>query len=119
MSAILDPAINVGPVIPGDDGLGVAGGVGGDVADGFLQAVHHLDGQDVVQKLGVEVLRPGGGAVDNFSGFRVQPPDVLQLVEDTSRASANELMSARGLVDLLIPRGGAGLIRACVDRRCG
>ena len=42
-------------------------------------------------------------------------PDALQLVEDTSRASANELMSARGLVDLLIPRGGAGLIRACVD----
>ena len=42
-------------------------------------------------------------------------PDVLQLVEDTSRTSANELMAARGLVDLLIPRGGAGLIRACVD----
>ena len=42
-------------------------------------------------------------------------PDVLQLVEDTSRASANELMAARGLVDLLIPRGGAGLIRAGVD----
>lgn len=41
--------------------------------------------------------------------------DALQLVEDTSRASANELMAARGLVDLLIPRGGAGLIRACVD----
>ena len=43
------------------------------------------------------------------------PQDALQLVEDTSRASANELMAARGLVDLLIPRGGAGLIRACVD----
>ena len=42
-------------------------------------------------------------------------PDALQLVVDTSRASANELMAARGLVDLLIPRGGAGLIRACVD----
>lgn len=42
-------------------------------------------------------------------------PDALQLVEDTSRDSANELMAARGLVDLLIPRGGAGLIRACVD----
>ena len=42
-------------------------------------------------------------------------PDVLQLVEDTTRASANELMQAGGLVDLLIPRGGAGLIRACVD----
>jgi len=43
------------------------------------------------------------------------PHDALQLVEDTTRASANELMQARGLVDLLIPRGGAGLIRACVD----
>ena len=41
--------------------------------------------------------------------------DALQLVEDTSRDSANQLMQARGLVDLLIPRGGAGLIRACVD----
>ena len=36
-------------------------------------------------------------------------------MEDTSRQSANELMTASGLVDLLIPRGGAGLIRACVD----
>ena len=43
------------------------------------------------------------------------PGDALQLVEDTSRESANELMRARGWVDLLIPRGGAGLIRACVD----
>ncbi len=43
------------------------------------------------------------------------PEDALQLVEDTSRRSANELMAARGYVDLLIPRGGAGLIRACVD----
>jgi len=43
------------------------------------------------------------------------PAEALQLVEDTTRASANELMAARGYVDLLIPRGGAGLIRACVD----
>ena len=43
------------------------------------------------------------------------PEDGVQLVEDTTRASANELMTARGYVDLLIPRGGAGLIRACVD----
>ena len=43
------------------------------------------------------------------------PKDALQLVEDTTRASAGELMAAQGLVDLLIPRGGAGLIRACVD----
>ena len=43
------------------------------------------------------------------------PADALQLVEDITRASANELMTASGYVDLLIPRGGAGLIRACVD----
>ena len=43
------------------------------------------------------------------------PRDCIALVEDTSRDSANQLMQARGLVDLLIPRGGAGLIRACVD----
>ena len=43
------------------------------------------------------------------------PAGALQLVEDTTRASANALMTARGYVDLLIPRGGKGLIRACVD----
>ena len=43
------------------------------------------------------------------------PQDALGLVEDVSRQSAVELMTASGLVDLLIPRGGAGLIRACVD----
>lgn len=42
-------------------------------------------------------------------------PAVINLVEDTSRQSANELMTATGYVDLLIPRGGAGLIKACVD----
>ena len=43
------------------------------------------------------------------------PQDALGLVEDASRQSARELMAAAGLVDLLIPRGGAGLIRACVE----
>lgn len=43
------------------------------------------------------------------------PENAVNLLEDTSRAGANELMRARGLVDLLIPRGGAGLIRACVQ----
>ena len=42
------------------------------------------------------------------------PGTLINLVEDTTRASANELMTAVGLVDLLIPRGGAGLISACV-----
>lgn len=43
------------------------------------------------------------------------PRELINIVTDTSRESANELMKARGLVDLLIPRGGAGLIRACVN----
>ena len=43
-------------------------------------------------------------------------PDLIVPVEDTSRDSAHELMRAEGLVDLLIPRGGAGLIRACVEQ---
>ena len=39
----------------------------------------------------------------------------VNLIEDTTRASATELMTAVGYVDLLIPRGGAGLIRACTE----
>ena len=42
-------------------------------------------------------------------------PDVVGLVEITDRESANALMQMRGLVDVLIPRGGKGLIRNCVD----
>ena len=43
------------------------------------------------------------------------PESAVSLIEDTTHASANELMTANGLVDLLIPRGGSGLIRACVE----
>ena len=43
------------------------------------------------------------------------PETLVQLVQDTTRQSANELMTAVGLIDLLIPRGGAGLIRACTE----
>ena len=43
------------------------------------------------------------------------PETLVQLVQDTSRQSAQELMTAVGLVDLLIPRGGAGLIKACTE----
>ena len=39
----------------------------------------------------------------------------VELITSTSRESANALMSMRGLVDVLIPRGGKGLIRACVE----
>lgn len=43
------------------------------------------------------------------------PETLVNLVQDTTRQSANELMNAVGYVDLLIPRGGAGLIKACTE----
>ncbi len=43
------------------------------------------------------------------------PADVINLIEDTSRGSANELMKLNGFVDVLIPRGGAGLIKSVVE----
>ncbi len=55
-----------------------------------------------------EALREGL----SVAGF---PRDAVSLVTDTSRESATALMTAVGLVDMLIPRGGAGLIRACVE----
>lgn len=42
--------------------------------------------------------------------------NAVNLVEDTSRESAKALMTAQGYVDILIPRGGAGLINACVQQ---
>lgn len=39
----------------------------------------------------------------------------INMVQDTTRQSSNDLMTAEGYIDLLIPRGGAGLIKACVD----
>ncbi len=42
-------------------------------------------------------------------------PKLVQLVQDTSRQSVKDLMEAVGYVDLLIPRGGAGLIKACTE----
>ena len=41
--------------------------------------------------------------------------NIITFIQDTNRDTATELMQAKGLVDLLIPRGGAGLIKACVD----
>ncbi|MBQ7308983.1 MAG: glutamate-5-semialdehyde dehydrogenase [Clostridia bacterium] len=56
----------------------------------------------------VDAMRKGLASV----GF---PETAVNILDDTSRAGANELMKARGYVDMLIPRGGAGLIRACVE----
>ena len=43
------------------------------------------------------------------------PGELVGFIEDTDHASADELMCAVGLIDLLIPRGGAGLIRRCTE----
>ena len=43
------------------------------------------------------------------------PKDIIQLVEDTSRESSNQMMRANGYIDVLIPRGGKGLIKAVVE----
>ena len=43
------------------------------------------------------------------------PENCITLIEDTSRESSNELMKLNQYVDVLIPRGGAGLIKACVE----
>ena len=42
-------------------------------------------------------------------------PEILNIVDDITHQSATDIMTAKGLVDLLIPRGGAGLIHACVE----
>lgn len=44
------------------------------------------------------------------------PKEAVQLVQDTSHESANVLMKAHGLIDLLIPRGGKRLIQTCVEQ---
>ena len=44
------------------------------------------------------------------------PAELINIIDDTTRESASALMKANGYVDLLIPRGGAGLIRACVEQ---
>lgn len=75
-------------------------------------------GSACVLRCGKEAHRSAAAIVDALrQGLSAAglPQDALGLVEDTTRQSANELMTASGLVDLLIPRGGAGLIRACVD----
>ena len=69
-------------------------------------------GSACVLRCGKEAHRSAAAIVD---ALRTVVGDWVSLVEDPSRASAHELMTAKGLVDLLIPRGGAGLIRACVE----
>ena len=74
-------------------------------------------GNVCVLRGGKEAIRSATAIVDAIrAGLRQAgiPENAVNLVQDTSRDSATALMTANGYVDLLIPRGGAGLISACV-----
>ena len=75
-------------------------------------------GNACILRCGREAWRSANAIVAALrEGLRANdlPETAVCLIEDTTHASANALMTAVGYVDLLIPRGGAGLIRACVE----
>ena len=75
-------------------------------------------GNACILRCGKEAWRSANAIVAALrQGIRTSglPETAVCLIEDTTHASANALMTAVGYVDLLIPRGGAGLIRACVE----
>ena len=75
-------------------------------------------GNACILRCGKEAWRSAHAIVEALrQGLReaALPEAAVCLIEDTTHASANALMTAVGYVDLLIPRGGAGLIRACVE----
>lgn len=74
-------------------------------------------GNVCILRSGKEAFRSANAIVTALRAGLVQvgiPENAVNLVQDTSRHSATALMTANGYVDLLIPRGGAGLINACV-----
>ena len=75
-------------------------------------------GNVCVLRSGKEAFRSAKASVDAMREGLARcdlPKTLINLVEDTTRESAKELMEAVGFVDLLIPRGGAGLIKACTE----
>ena len=84
------------------------------------------DAAAIALKAGSAVILRGGKEAFNSNLKTVEimrkaiakaglPEDLIQLVTDTSRQSATDLMTLNGYVDVLIPRGGAGLIKAAVE----
>jgi glutamate-5-semialdehyde dehydrogenase len=76
-------------------------------------------GNCVILRGGKEALRSNRAIAETMRKAIASvglPRDCVQLVEDTSRDSAHALMTLTDYVDVLIPRGGAGLIRACVEQ---
>ncbi len=81
-------------------------------------ALSMKSGNVCVLRGGKEAYRTSKAIVEAMRGGLCQlglDKDYINMVDDTTRESANQLMTAVGYVDLLIPRGGAGLIRACVE----
>ena len=85
-----------------------------------------VDAAALCLKSGTAAIRRGGSDAINTNMYLVKlmqdalvraglPADGIQLLEDTSREAANAMMKAHGLIDVLIPRGGAGLIKSCVE----
>ncbi|MCM1363973.1 MAG: glutamate-5-semialdehyde dehydrogenase [Faecalibacterium sp.] len=75
-------------------------------------------GNAVILRGGKEAFHSNKAIVDTMRSAVEKaglPADCIQLVENTTRESANELMKMNDYVDVLIPRGGSGLIKACVQ----
>ena len=75
-------------------------------------------GNACIMRGGKEAFRSANAIVEALQAGLAQAgldPELVQLVQDTTRQSASELMQGVGYIDLLIPRGGAGLINACVQ----
>ncbi len=82
-----------------------------------VPAICLKSGNVSVLRGGKEAFRSANAIVSALRGALKKeglPQNLVNLIQDTSRDSANELMTANGYVDILIPRGGKGLIDACV-----
>ncbi len=81
-------------------------------------ALAFKSGNACVLRGGKEAYNSAAAIVDAMQAALLShgiPKEMISLVSDTTRESAREIMTANGLVDLLIPRGGQGLINACVQ----
>jgi len=76
-------------------------------------------GNVCVLRSGKDAFRSANAIVDALRAGLQEvgiTPDAVNLVQDTTRASSQQLMTANGYIDILIPRGGRGLINACVQQ---
>ena len=72
-------------------------------------------GNSIVLRGGKEAAHSNGQLVEILAAAAGVPEGAIQLLDSTTRDSVQELIKARGLVDVIIPRGGAGLITYVVE----